>query len=132
MIGTYYKRWATGVYGSVTDLQGWRPTSDDEPLWGVGQLPEQPSSVHRGLELQLPASFCAGAQVRLFTYMGEVNRVTASFLKQLNGGFELFVGPRCDAGVGEFPKWTCPGLHALMYDSGAVVTRRWMQRIPAF
>ena len=71
-----------------------------------------------------PASFCAGAQVRLFTYMGEVNRVTASFLKQLNGGLELGSSAR-DARArawANFLNGLALGYTALMYDSGAVVT----------
>ena len=125
LIGTYYKRWATGVYGSVTDLQGMAANLSMMNYSGAldncqnNHLPFTGAS-----NFNYPASFCSGAQVRLFTYMGEVNRVTASFLKQLNGGLELGSSAR-DARArawANFLNGLALGYTAMMYDSGAVVT----------
>lgn len=125
LLGTYYKRWSSGVYGSTTDLQG---------MTSVMSLMNYSSLANSGMNARAPFSGAfnsnnpgntqQGEQVRLYNFMGEVNRVASSFLTQMKGGLTLGTDARNQRAraFAEFLRGMSIGYAALMYDSVSVVS----------
>lgn len=125
LLGSYYKRWHTGVYGSTTDLQG---------MASVMSLMNASSLANSGMNARTPftgagngnapGNVVAGEQSRLYFYMGEVNRVATTFLTSVKNGLVLGSAARenRDKAFAEFLRGMSIGYAALMYDSTAVVT----------
>lgn len=125
LIGSYYKRWSSGVYGSTIDLQG---MANNFSMMNYSSLANSCQNSHTPFSGasngNQPGNVCQSEQSRLYFFMGEVNRVAASFLKQMDGGLTLG-SPARDARArswAEFLNGLALGYVALMHDSGAVVT----------
>jgi len=90
LIGSYYKRWHTGVYGSTTDLEG---MANIMSLMNYSSLANNCQNSHYPFagagNPNSPGNVCQGEQFRLSSVLVEVNRVAASFLTQLAGGLTL-------------------------------------------
>ncbi len=124
LLGTYYKRWSSGVYGSTTDLQG---------MTSVQSMMNHSSLANNCMNARTPFSgagngnapgnVCQGEQYRLYSIMGEVNRVASTFLTQVAGGLNLGSQARTnrDKAFAEMLRGLSIGYAALMYDSVAVV-----------
>jgi hypothetical protein len=124
LLGTYYKRWSSGVYGSTTDLQG---------MASVQSMMNHSSLANNCMNARTPFSgasnsnapgnVCLGEQYRLYSYMGEVNRVASTFLTQVDGGLNLGTPGRTnrDKAFAEFLRGLSMGYAAMMHDSVAVV-----------
>lgn len=125
LLGTYYKRWSSGLHGSVTNL---------EAMTAIMSLMNYSSLANNCANARTPFSgaantnqagnTCAAEQYRLFSYMGEVNRVASSFLTQLQNGLSLGSDARTarDRAFAEFLRGLSIGYAALMHDSVAVVS----------
>lgn len=125
LLGTYYKRWSSGVYGSVSNL---------EAMTSIMSFMNYSSLANNCANARTPFSGadntnnagnpCAAEQYRLFSYMGEVNRVAASFLTELSKGLKLGSDARTarDKAFAEFLRGMSIGYAALMHDSVAVVS----------
>lgn len=125
LLGTYYKRWSTGVYGNAVDLQG---------MASLQSLMNYSSLANSGLNARTPFTGAANGnapghvqkdeQYRLFQYMGEVNRVATTFLTRLDEGLNLGSPARAarDKAFAEFLRGISIGYAAMMHDSVAVVT----------
>lgn len=126
LIGTYYKKWSSGLYGSTTDIQG---------MAGVQSLMNYSSLANNCLNGRTPFSgagnsntpgnVCQGEQARLYSIMGEVQRVASTFLTQIKDG-KLVLGSAAresrDKAFAEFLRGMALGYTALFYDSSAVIT----------
>jgi hypothetical protein len=125
LISTYYKRWFTGVYGSLYNLEG---MANNFSMMNYSSLGNNCQNSHipfyNAANDNTPGNGCNLEQVRLYAYMGEVNRVAMSLISQMNGGLTLG-SPARDARAKSWA-WFLNGLAlgyvALMHDSGAVVT----------
>ena len=125
LLGTYYKRWSSGVYGSTGDLQG---------MASMLSLMNYSSLANNGLNARTPftgatnsnapGNVVAGEQYRLYSYMGEVNRVASTFLTQLDAGLNLGSPARTarDKAFAEFLRGVSIGYTALMHDSVSIVS----------
>ena len=126
LLGTYYKRWSSGVYGSTTDLQG---------MAGMQSMMNYSSLANNCLNgrtpftgasnSNAPGNVCGGEQYRLFSYMGEVNRVATTFLTQIKSGSLVLGNPareNRDKAFAEFLNGIAIGYTALMHDSVSVVS----------
>lgn len=125
LISTYYKRWSSGVYGSIGSIEG---MSNIFSLMNYSSLANNCQNVHApftgATNFNQPGNSCAGEQSRLFSIMGEVNRVASSFLGKMKAGLTLGT-PARDARArswAEFLNGISLGYVAMMHDSGAVVT----------
>jgi starch-binding outer membrane protein, SusD/RagB family len=125
LLGTYYKRWSSGVYGSTANLEG---MANIFALMNYSSLANNCQNSHapftNAANGNAPGNVCAGEQFRLYTFMGEVNRVASSFLTQMDGGLTLG-SPARDARARSwayFLNGMALGYVALMYDSSAVVS----------
>ena len=126
LLGTYYKRWSSGVYGSTTDLQG---------MAGMQSMMNYSSLANNCLNgrtpftgasnSNAPGNVCGGEQYRLFSFMGEVNRVASTFLTQIKSGSLVLGNPareNRDKAFAEFLNGIAIGYTALMHDSVSVVS----------
>src|SRR5262245_11740265 len=124
LIGTYYKRWSTGVYGSTTNLEGMTSIMS---LMNYSSLANNCQNSHYPFvgagNPNTPGNVCNGEQFRLYSYMGEVNRVAANFIDQMNKGLSLQSQARDnrDRAYAEFLNGMSLGYAALMHDSLAVI-----------
>jgi hypothetical protein len=125
LLGTYYRRWSTGVYGSTTNLEGMANVQSLMNYSSLANNCQNGRTPFTGASnVNAPGNTCQGEQNRLYTYMGEVNRVAASFLRQQKAGLTLGTPARDARGkaYAEFLNGISLGYVALMHDSAAVVT----------
>ena len=128
LLGTYYKRWHSGVY-SGTGLEG---MTNNFSLMNYSSLANNCQNVHlpfsNATNFNQPGNACAGDQARLFSIMGEVNRVAASFLGRMEATPALTLGSNARnaraRSWAEFLNGLSMGYVALMHDSGAVVNSK--------
>ncbi len=128
LLGTYYKRWSTGVYGSTIDIQG---MANMYSLMNYSSLANSSQNSHTpfsgATNANTPGNVARDEQFRLYSYMAEVNRVAASFLTQMSGGTPpLTLGSTARdnraRAFAEFLRGMSIGYAALMHDSLAVVS----------
>jgi hypothetical protein len=125
LIGTYYKRWSAGVYGTSVDIQG---MANMFSLMNYSSLANSSQNSHAPFagasNSNTPGNVAQGEQLRLYSFEGEVNRVASSFLAQMKGGLTLG-SPARDLrarAFSEMLRGLSLGYVALMHDSLAVVT----------
>jgi len=132
LISTYYKRWSSGVYGSTTDIEGMANVMSlmnysslanncQNARWPFG-------NVSNG---NAPGNVCAGEQYRLYSVLGEVDRVASNLLTAMDATTNpLTLGTSAAAtdarnlrarAFAEFLRGLSLGYIALMHDSGAVI-----------
>ncbi len=125
LLGTYYKRWSTGVYGSTGNLEG---MANIMSLMNYSSLANNCQNARApfsgATNSNAPGNVCQGEQFRLYTFMAEVNRVASSFLGQVEAGLNLGSPARenRDKAFAEFLNGISLGYTALMYDSAGVVS----------
>src|SRR5262245_8522729 len=83
LLGSYYKRWSSGVYGSTIDVQG---MADMFSLMNYSSLANSSQNSHApfsgATNVNTPGNVAKDEQARLAQYMAEVNRVAMSFLTE--------------------------------------------------
>ncbi|MCC6242350.1 MAG: hypothetical protein IT353_05890 [Gemmatimonadaceae bacterium] len=126
LIGSYYKRWHTGVYGSTLNVEG---MANVMSLMNYSSLANNCQNARApfggATNSNAPGNVCLGEQLRLYQYMGEVNRVASSFLGSMKtAGLTLGTSARDNRAkaFAEFLRGLSLGYMALMHDSGSVVT----------
>src|SRR4051812_5703311 len=130
LISTYYKRWASGVYGSTTDLEG---MANVMSLMNYSSLANNCQNNHLPFvgasNGNAPGNVCQGEQARLFQIMGEVDRVASNFLAQMDAGLTLGNTPPATEARNlrarswaEFLRGISLGYVALMHDSSSVIS----------
>lgn len=125
LIGTYYKRWSSGLFAVQTEMQG---MANNLAMMNYSSLANACQNSHLPFtgasNNNAPGNVCNGEQSRLYFFMAEVNRVAASFLGQMDGGLTLG-SPARNARArswANFLDGLALGYTALMYDSGAVIS----------
>jgi len=126
LLSTYYKRWNSGVYGNTVDLQG---MADMFSLMNYSSLANSSQNSHApfsgAANDNTPGNVAKDEQYRLYSYMGEVNRVAASFLTQ-QSKTGLTLGSQARdlraRAFAELLNGLSIGMAALMHDSLAVVS----------
>jgi hypothetical protein len=126
LLGTYYKRWSSGVYGSTINLEGMANVMSLMNYSSLANSCQNARTPFTGAaNVNSPGNTCKDEQYRLYQYMSEVNRVASSFLTQQKGGLTLGTPARDNraAAFAEFLRGLSMGYAALMHDSvGIVVT----------
>ena len=125
LLGTYYKRWSTGVYGNIADLEG---IANIYSLLSYSSLANNAMNSHAPFSGATnnngPGNVASAEQSRLYFYMGEVDRVASSFLTQQTAGLTLGT-PARDArakSYAEFLRAMSLGYEAIVYDSAAIIS----------
>jgi hypothetical protein len=125
LLGSYFKRWVVGMYGSTTDVEG---MANIFALMNMSSLANNCQNSHypfsTSTNFNSPGNTCLGEQQRLYAIMGEVNRVAMSFLTAEKGGLSLgsTAQDNRDKAFAEFLNGISVGYVALMYDSLGVVS----------
>ncbi len=125
LLGSYYKRWSTGVYGSTTDMEG---MANIFSLMNMSSLANNCQNSHypfsTSVNTNQPGNTCQGEQSRLYSIMGEVNRVATNFITLEGQGLTegSAVQDNRDLAFAEFLNGLSIGYTALMHDSLAVVS----------
>jgi len=128
LLGTYYRRWHSGVYGT-TGLANLEGMANVMSLMNTSSLANncqnQRTPFTGATNANSPGNSCQGEQLRLYSVLGEVSRVASSFLGQQAAGLTLGT-PARDArakAFAEFLRGMSFGYVALMHDSGSVITQ---------
>jgi len=126
LLGSYFKRWVVGMYGSTGDLQG---MANIFALENMSSLANNCQNSHypfgTAVNYNQPSgNVCTGENQRLYAILGEVNRVATSFLSAQAAGLTLGSAARDnrDAAFAEFLNGIAIGSVALWYDSLGVVS----------
>ncbi len=125
LLGTYFKRFMSGVYGNGTDLEGMANVMSLENYSSLANNCQNQRAPFSGAANDnSPGNACRGEQFRLYSYMAEVDRVASSFLAQVEGGLTLGSVARDnrDKAYAEFLRGLARGYVSLMHDSAAVVS----------
>lgn len=125
LIGSYYKRWASGVLGSTSNLES---MANIFALMNYSSLANNCQNSHAPFtgasNFNQPGNPCAPDQSRMFVVLGEVNRVASSFITKMDEGLTLGSTAR-DARARAFAQFLngiSVGYVAMMYDSVSVVS----------
>jgi hypothetical protein len=131
LLGTYYKRWHSGVYGSTTDVEG---MANVMALMNYSSLANNCQNSHYpfvgSTNFNSPGNTCQGEQFRLYSIESEVDRVASNILSQMADS-GLTIGnttPATDAqnirakGFAEFLRGLSLGYIALMHDSAGIIS----------
>jgi starch-binding outer membrane protein, SusD/RagB family len=129
LLGTYYKRWSNGVYGTTS-----ANTTSVEGMINVMSLMNYSSLANNcqnshfpfvgATNFNTPGNTCSGEQQRLYAVEGEVDRVASSFLAQVKAGLTLGspAEDNRDKAFAEFLRGLSIGYVALLHDSTAVIS----------
>lgn len=124
LLGTYYKRWSSGVYGSTTNLEGMASIMSMMNYSSLANNCMNARAPFSGASnVNSPGNVCAGEQYRLYQIESEVNRVAQSYLSQVKAGLTLGSPARDNRAkaFAEFLRGMSIGYMAMMYDSVAIV-----------
>ena len=127
LVSSYYKRWASGLWGSTSDIEG---MADILGLMNYSSLANNCMNTHApwsgATNLNSPGHTCATEQLRLYQVSNEVVRVASNFLKAEAGGLTLGTPARDARGKAwsEFLRGISLGYLALVYDSSAIITEK--------
>ncbi|HVY64077.1 MAG TPA: hypothetical protein VHH11_04570, partial [Gammaproteobacteria bacterium] len=130
LLGSYYKRYMTGVYGSTTNLEG---MANIFALMNYSSLANNCMNSHAPFvgasNVNSPGNTCNGEQFRLYQIEGEVTRVASTVLAKMDSGLTLgLTDPKTDArnlrarAFAEFLRGISLGYVALMHDSAAIIS----------
>lgn len=125
LLGSFYKRWYSGLYGSTTEMQA---MADIMSFMNYSSLANNCLNARTpfsgAANTNTPGNTCAGEQSRLYYYTAEVNRVASTFLGAIKGGLNLASPARenRDKAFAEFLRGISIGYAAMMHDSLSVVT----------
>jgi hypothetical protein len=128
LLGGYYKRWHAGVYGTSGNISNMQGMGDIFGMMNYSSLANNCMNTHapwsNHTNVNAPGNTCLTEQLRLYSILGEVERVASNFLHQQASGLSLGSAAR-DArakAYAEFLRGISIGYVALVYDSSAVVT----------
>ena len=125
LLGSYYKRWSSGVYGSTINLEG---MGNIYALMSYSALANSCQNSHApfsgSTNFNSVGNLCQSEQFRLYTILSEVNRVGMTFTAKLDGGFSFGSVARDNRAraFAEFLNGISLGYLAMVHDSAAIVT----------
>lgn len=129
LLGTFYKRWSSGVYGSTGNLEG---MANIFSLMNYSSLANNCQNSHYpftgATNFNSPGNTCGGEQSRLYFIMAEVNRVASNILLNMADSGLTLSPPGTNArdlrakAFAEFLRGISLGYVSLMHDSSAIVS----------
>ena len=127
LLGSYYKRWHSGVYGSISSMESMMNIFSFQTY---GSLANECMNSHAPFSgagfTNNPGNTCQANKYRLYSIGSEVNRVASSFLAKLKPGTGFTLGtPARDLraiAFAEFLNGLSLGYIAMVYDSAGIVS----------
>ena len=124
-LGSYYKRWHTAMYGSLSNQEGMATVMSFENFSTLSNnCMGQRVNIPRSANDNSIGNLCGPEQTRVYSIENEVQRVASSVLKQLNTSGYTLGSAAQDArakAFAQFLRGLSIGYIALVYDSTAVV-----------
>lgn len=126
LLGSYYKRWHSGLYNGLGNVHGMANMMSFQTYSSLANNCLNARTQFTGYSNgNTPGNVCAGEQSSTYFTEGEVNRVAASILKQLNDPTFTLGSTAQNArarAFAEFLNGLSLGYVAMLYDSGAVIS----------
>ena len=127
LLGSYYKRWHSGVYGSIGSAES---MANIFAFQTYSSLANECMNSHAPFSgagfTNTPGNTCQSNKYRLYSIGSEVNRVASSFLAKLQPGTGFTLGtPARDLrarAFAEFLNGLSLGYIAMVYDSAGIVS----------
>ena len=133
-LGSYYKRWHTGMYGSLSNMQGMATVMSFEDFSTLSNnCMGQRVSIPRPANDNSVGNICGAEQTRVYSIENEVQRVASSVLAQLNTTGYTLGTPAQDArakAFAQFLRGLSLGYLSLVYDSTAVIDEKTSAQDP--
>jgi hypothetical protein len=124
-LGSYYKRWHTGMYGSLSNMEGMATVMSFEDFSTLSNnCMGQRVGLPRAANDNSIGNLCGPEQTRVYSIENEVQRVASSVLAQLAAPGYTLGTPAQDArakAFAEFLRGVSLGYLAMVYDSTAIV-----------
>src|SRR4051812_27067923 len=124
-LGSYYKRWHAGMYGSLGNIWGMAAVQSFEDFSTLSNnCMGQRVGIPRAANDNSIGNGCSGEQSRVYTIENEVQRVASSVLAQLNTpGYTLGSAAEDARGkaFAQFLRGLALGYLAMTYDSTAII-----------
>lgn len=124
-LGSYYKRWHTAMYGSLSNQWGMMSVMSFENFSTLSNnCLGQRVGIPRAANDNSIGNLCGPEQTRIYSIENEVQRVASSVLKQINATGYTLGSPAQDArgkAFAQFLRGISLGYLALTYDSSAVI-----------
>ncbi len=124
-LGSYYKRWNSGLYGSQSNVEGMAAVMAFETYSTLSNnCIGQRVGIPRAGNDNSIGNICNPEQLRVYSFSNEVQRVASSVLKQLNTTGYTLGSPAQDARAKAFAQFLRGiALYALAvtYDSSAII-----------
>jgi hypothetical protein len=126
LIGTYYKRWHSGMHGSTGNQWGMTAVQSFENYSSLSNnCLGQRVGIPRAANTNSVGSPCSGEQSRVYNFMNEVNRVASNVLVAFNTPGTTLGSEAQDTRVkawAEFLRGLSLGYTAMFYDSSAIIS----------
>ncbi len=130
LLGSYFKRWHSGVYGSINNLEG---MASNLAFMSYSSLANNCMNNHTpftgATNFNSPGNTCGGEQQRLYQILSEVNKVSSIVLGRMKAGLDLGTPARNlrAKAFGEFLAGISVGYIAMMHDSLAIANENTTQ-----
>ncbi|MEP6621619.1 MAG: RagB/SusD family nutrient uptake outer membrane protein [bacterium] len=128
LLGNYYKRWHSGMWASLSNVQGMANVQSFEDYSSLSNnCMGQRVGIPRATNDNSIGNGCAAEQARVYFYMAEVNRVASSILLTLNTAPFTLGSTNQDNRARSFAMFlrgVSLGYAAMFYDSAAVTDEK--------
>lgn len=126
LLGSYYRRWHTAMYGSSINIDGMMAVMSFENYSSLANSCQNArAGIPRPANDNSISNVCQQEQNRVYSIEGEVSRVASNVLAQLNSTGFTIGSPVEDLrakSFAEFLRGLSHGYLALFYDSAAVIS----------
>jgi hypothetical protein len=124
-LGSYYKRWHSGMYGALGNVWGMAAVQSFEDFSTLSNnCMGQRVGIPRAANDNTLGNICKDEQLRVYQFMNEVQRVASSVLAQLNETGYTLGSTAQDArakAFAQFLRGLAIGYVGMTYDSSAVI-----------
>jgi hypothetical protein len=131
LLGTYYRRWASGLYTTTTNIWGMAAVQSFEDYSTLSNnCMAQRVGIPRPANDNTIGNGCAAEQAKVYQRESEVEHVASTIISQIDGGLNLGSPAQNSRAVSfaQFERGLSLGYLALIYDSAAVITPDMMAK----
>src|SRR5437867_345297 len=131
LLGSYYVRWHSGMYGALGNVWGMANVQSFENYSSLANNQQNArASIPRPANDNSPGNSASGENFRVYSRMNEVNRVASDILVRINDDTTFFLQGAQGAAAqtrraqafGEFLRGVALGYLALTYDSTGIIS----------
>ena len=131
LLGSYYKRWHSGMYVTTTNTWGMAAVQSFEDYSTLSNnCMGQRVTIPRPANDNTLGNGCAAEQAKVYQIESEVEHVASTIIAQINGGLTLGSAAQNNRAIafGQFERGLALGYLALVYDTAAIITPEMMAK----